>query len=231
VLAEMQPHVFSSGVQEAKYGSLNARLTDLKDAFRVMDNKLALLVSGQKAEDPAVAGIEPATVPAASAEPEEPVADAVSTTVAADTPAESMAVTDQKTPVVSNETAAIADRPGESPDAVAGIQPDPVTVVEEPVLAVSESVPDKKPVTSGPEEGGPWVINLISSRDQAYVTRYADRAQVKGISTEINNAEVKGREYWRLQVTGFQTMDEAKYFAAPIKEELGIRDVWIFKRK
>jgi hypothetical protein len=152
----------------------------------------------------------------ASAEPAEPVTEEVSTTVAADTPAATMAV--------SNETAAIADRP-ESPDAVPDIQPDPVAVVEEPVPAVSE------PVTSEPEDGGPWVINLISSRERAYVTRYAARAQAKGISTEIINAEVKGREYWRLQVTGFKTMDEAKYFSEPIKEELGIKDVWIFKRK
>jgi len=222
VLAELQPHVSSSRVQDAKYGSLDARLTDLKDAYRVMDKRIALLNSRQKGEGPAVAGSESATVQVASAEPAEPVTEEVSTTVAADTPAATMAV--------SNETAAIADRP-ESPDAEPDIQPDPVAVAEEPVSAVSEPVADKKPVTSEPEDGGPWVINLISSREKAYVTRYAARAQAKGISTEIINAEVKGREYWRLQVTGFKTMDEAKYFSEPIKEELGIKDVWIFKRK
>ena len=222
VLSEIQPHVSSSRVQDAKYGSLNARLTDLKDAYRVMDKRIALLNSRQKEEGPAVAGSESAAVQVASAEPAEPVTEEVSTTVAADTPAATVAV--------SNETAAIADRP-ESPDAVPDIQPDPVAVAEEPVSAVSEPVADKKPVISEPEDGGPWVINLISSRKQAYVTRYAARAQAKGISTEIINAEVKGREYWRLQVTGFKTMDEAKYFSEPIKEELGIKDVWIFKRK
>jgi len=220
VLAELQPHVSSSRVQDVKYGSLNARLTDLKDAYRVMDKRIALLNSRQKEEGPAVAGSESATVQVASAEPAEPVTEEVSTTVGADTPAATMAV--------SNETAVIADRP-ESPDAVPDSQP--VAVAEEPVPAVSEPVADKKPVTSEPEDGGPWVINLISSRERAYVTRYATRAQAKGISTEIINAEVKGREYWRLQVTGFKTMDEAKYFAEPIKEELGIKDVWIFKRK
>jgi hypothetical protein len=184
-----------------------------------VDKRIALLNSRQKEESPA-----------APAEPAEPVAEEVSITVAADTPAATMAVTGQQTLAVSNETVAIADRP-ESPDAVPDIQPDPVAVAEEPVPAVSEPVTDKKPVTSEPEDGGPWVINLISSRDQAYVTGYATRAQAKGISTEINNAEVKGREYWRLQVTGFKTMDEAKYFSEPIKEELGIKDVWIFKRK
>ena len=222
VLAELQPHVSSSRVQDAKYGSLNARLTDLKDAYRVMGKRIALLNSRQKEEGPVVAGSESATVQVASAEPAEPVTEDVSTNVAEDTPAATMAV--------SNETAAIADRP-ESPDAEPDIQPDPVAVAEQPVPAVSEPVADKKPVTSEPEDGGPWVINLISSRERAYVTRYAARAQAKGISTEIINAEVKGREYWRLQVTGFKTMAEATYFAEPIKEELGLKDVWILKRK
>ena len=230
VLAEIQPHVSSSRVQDAKYGSLNARLTDLKDAYRVMDKRIALLNSRQKEEGPAVPGNESVTVQVASAEPAEPVTGDVSTTVAADTPAATMAVAGQQVPAVSKESAAIADWP-EDPDAVAGPQSGPVAVAEEPVPAVSEPVADKKPVTSEPEDGGPWVINLISSRERAYVTRYAARAQAKGISTEIINAEVKGREYWRLQVTGFKTMDEAKYFSEPIKEELGIKDVWIFKRK
>jgi hypothetical protein len=199
------------GVQDASYGSLDARLTDLKDAFRDMGNRIALLDSRQKVEGPAV-----------SAGPAEPVTREVSTAVMVDRQAAAMAV--------SNETAVIADGP-ESPDAVPDIQPDPVAVIEEPVPSVSAPVADKKPVTSAPEDGGPWLINLISSRDQAYVTRYAARARAKGISTEIINAEVKGREYWRLQVTGFKTMAEAKYFAEPIKEELGLRDVWIFKRK
>ena len=195
--------------------------TELNFRFGKLE-RIALLNSRQMEEGPVVPGSESAAVPVASAEPAEPVTEEVSTTVAADTPAATMAV--------SNETAALADRP-ESPDAVPGIQPDPVAVAEEPVPAVSEPVADKKPVTSEPEDGGPWVINLISSRERAYVTRYAARAQAKGISTEIINAEVKGREYWRLQVTGFKTMAEAKYFAEPIKEELGLRDVWIFKRK
>jgi hypothetical protein len=211
VLADIRPGIPVSRVQDASYGSLDARLTDLKDAFRDMGNRIALLDSRQKVEGPAV-----------SAGPAEPVTREVSTAVMVDRQAAAMAV--------SNETAVIADGP-ESPDAVPDIQPDPVAVIEEPVPSVSAPVADKKPVTSAPEDGGPWLINLISSRDQAYVTRYAARARAKGISTEIINAEVKGREYWRLQVTGFKTMAEAKYFAEPIKEELGLRDVWIFKRK
>ena len=228
VLAEMQPHVFTSSLQEGRYASLNARLKALNDAFRVMENKFALLTSQQEAEDLAVSEIESATVQATNTGPEEPATEEVPTTMVADTQAATMAVTDHQTlTTVSNETVAIA----ESPDAVPDIQSDAVSVIERPVPVVSEPVPDKKVITNGPEDGGPWVINLISSRDRGYVSRFADRAQAKGISVEINNAEVKGREYWRLQIKDFQTMAEAKSFSEPIKEKLGLKDVWIFKRK
>jgi len=230
VLTEMQPHVFTSSLQDGKYASLNARLKALSDAFRVMENKLALLTSQQGAEDLTVPEIESEAVPAANTESEEPATDELSTTVVADTQAATKVVTDQQTLTVSNETVANVDR-AESKDAAPDIQSDPVPVIERPVPVVSESVPDKKVITSEPEDGGPWVINLISSRDRGYVSRYADKAQARGILAEISNAEVKGREYWRLQIKGFQTMAEAKSFSEPIKEKLGLKDVWIFKRK
>ncbi|MEN8131453.1 MAG: SPOR domain-containing protein [Pseudomonadota bacterium] len=183
----------------------------------------------QVAEDLAVPETEPAAVHAANTEPEKSVTAEVSTITVADTQTSTRAVTNQKTLAINNETVAIANRP-ESQGAVPDIQSDPVPVAEGPAPVVSESVPDKMVITSEPEDGGPWVINLISSRDRTYVSSYADRALAKGIPAEINNAEVKGREYWRLQLKGFQTMAEAKYFSGSVKEKLGLKDVWIFKR-
>jgi len=49
------------------------------------------------------------------------------------------------------------------------------------------------------------------------------------IAVEIHSAEVKGRTYWRLQVTGFPTVRAAKAAAVPVKEKLGIDDVWIVR--
>jgi hypothetical protein len=228
VLTEMQPHIFTSSLQDGKYASLNARFKAMGDAFRVMEGKLLLLTAQQETDDLTVPEIESATVKTVDTETKEPVTDKVSTTVMAETQAAPKAVTSQQTHTASNKTVATADR-SESPAVIPDIQPDPV--IERPVPVVNKSVPDNKVITSGPEDGGPWVINLISSRDRGYVSRYADGAQAKGIQAEVTNAEVKGREYWRLQIKGFQTMAEAKSFSEPIKEKLGLKDVWIFKRK
>jgi SPOR domain len=77
---------------------------------------------------------------------------------------------------------------------------------------------------------GPWVINLLSSRDKAYVSKAMADAQSVGVDVVVASASVKGKQYWRLQIPGFKSMAEAKSAATPVKEKLKIKDVWIFKR-
>jgi hypothetical protein len=85
---------------------------------------------------------------------------------------------------------------------------------------VAEVIPDT----------GPWVINLLSSRDKGYVSKAMADAQSVGVDVVVTSASVKGKQYWRLQIPGFKSMAEAKSAAAPVKEKLKIKDVWIFKR-
>jgi hypothetical protein len=63
------------------------------------------------------------------------------------------------------------------------------------------------------------------------VDRLADLAAKAGIQTTTARAEVKGRNYWRLQVTGFSSLGEAKRNAEPVRKALGIDEVWIFKKQ
>ena len=45
-----------------------------------------------------------------------------------------------------------------------------------------------------------------------------------------NRVTVKGREVWRLQISGFATQQEARAYGATVSEKLGLKDVWVFKR-
>jgi hypothetical protein len=76
---------------------------------------------------------------------------------------------------------------------------------------------------------GPWVINLLSSTDKAYVDKAMSDVQSKGFDVVVKSATVKGKQYWRLQAPGYRSMAAAKTAAEPIKEQLKIKDVWIFK--
>ncbi len=75
-----------------------------------------------------------------------------------------------------------------------------------------------------------WSVNLVSLPNKADADRFSARARSKDIQTEWYAVTVKGRQYWRVHVSGISTAAEAKSQANVIKEKLGLKDVWITKR-
>jgi len=114
----------------------------------------------------------------------------------------------------------------------------PATEAEQTGSTVPDSMPGEKAapdkeagkpgITAG-SNTGPWIINLLSSRNKRDTDRLAEIAAGQGIPVVQSRAIVKGKEYWRLQVTGFRNATEAKDYAIPVKKKLGIKDVWIFQ--
>ena len=163
----------------------------------------------------------------------------------------------EDTPATSTQKQAAAeDNVQEQPTPGPAAEADSAVAAIEQTPPADKGISDRKPVTGDagkPAEAavkdkgitqsaigktatvaridGPWVINLLSSRDKAYVERYASRASARDIPMELHSAKVKGRQYWRLQVTGFPTMAAARSASVDIKKKLGIKDVWIHKHK
>ena len=75
------------------------------------------------------------------------------------------------------------------------------------------------------------MINLLSDPNKALAERFAARARDRGVPVEENRSEVKGRVFWRVQITGFGTMSEARAHAEEVKTKLRLKDVWIFKQQ
>ncbi len=80
------------------------------------------------------------------------------------------------------------------------------------------------------DKNAPWVINLVSSPGKANADRLAEKARSRDIQTEQQQVTVKGKQYWRVQITGFLTAEEARGYADTAREKLGLKDVWIMKR-
>jgi septal ring-binding cell division protein DamX len=80
------------------------------------------------------------------------------------------------------------------------------------------------------QPGGPWVINLVSLPDRASVDPFMRKAASLGIATATQQVTVKGRDYWRVQVTGFPSSAAAVAGSADIREKLGLKDVWVSRR-
>ena len=77
---------------------------------------------------------------------------------------------------------------------------------------------------------GPWVINLASSSSGSGARAFVSRAASRDVPVEANQVTVKGKQMWRLQITGFATEQEARAYAGTAKTKLNLQDVWIFKR-
>jgi PilZ domain/SPOR domain len=76
---------------------------------------------------------------------------------------------------------------------------------------------------------GPWVINLLSSPKKSDADRFADKARKQGVPAEQDTVNLNGREFFRVQLTGFLTEKQAQESARPVKDKLGLKEVWIFK--
>jgi hypothetical protein len=92
-----------------------------------------------------------------------------------------------------------------------------------------DSVARKQPAVSV-DKTGPWVINLVSSSSKADADRLAEKARSRGIETDQQPVTVKGKQFWRVQITGFSTEEQASAYADTAREKLGLKDVWIMKR-
>lgn len=85
-------------------------------------------------------------------------------------------------------------------------------------------------ITADAETGSPWVINLVSVPDKADAEQFAAMARSNDIPVELYAVTVKGKDYWRVQASGFSTADEARSRATSIRQQLGLKDVWVSKR-
>jgi cell division septation protein DedD len=75
-----------------------------------------------------------------------------------------------------------------------------------------------------------WVINLVSLQGRVDAEKFAAKAISKGVATEIDQVVVRGKTYWRVQVPGFSSADEARTNINEVEEKLGLKNVWVVKR-
>lgn len=78
--------------------------------------------------------------------------------------------------------------------------------------------------------GGPWVINLLSLHNKTEANQFTEKARAQGIRADTIEVKVKGRQVWRVLVSGFATRDEASAYGDSSKEKLGLNNVWVFKK-
>ncbi|MGB5179226.1 MAG: SPOR domain-containing protein [Gammaproteobacteria bacterium] len=138
-------------------------------------------------------------------------------------------------PVIAGHTGSEAHastNPGA--ETVAGVQSG--SRKSNPAMAGKAAVPEHKGSASSEQPAvsvdnqGPWVINLVSSPSRVDADRLTKKAQSRDIQAQQQQVTVKGKQYWRVQITGFSTQQEARAYAETVKSRLELKDVWIMKR-
>ncbi|MBT8117436.1 MAG: SPOR domain-containing protein [Gammaproteobacteria bacterium] len=225
-ISALQETMFNASLLEGKYASVDARVTALSKAFASLDERVHSL--GSKEPAPVAATPARKTSPRPITRAKAPKADRQAKSPAGDADKAVQASTIKDKPSVQ------AGETGQRIAVLDGLQP----VLRDPVEAKASDEPGSTAVAGSTvatpgdvTAGGPWAINLMSSRDKGYIEKVARQAESRGISTIIVGTRVKGKEYWRLQVPGFASLGQAKTRAVDIKTTLGIKEVWFLKRK
>jgi hypothetical protein len=208
-LAEVRTWAFPASMLEGKFKTLNTRMQALANAFTALEDKLTAVMSQQQAVTTAAmvametrAGVQTSTGKSSGVIGKEPAVHTVAAGPVED--AREEAGTDEV------KLASVAIR-------------EPAVNGAQQAVSAERGVPEAR-------DAGPWVINLLSSRRKVDTERLAIKARSLDIPVEQTREIVKGKAYWRLQVTGFSTVKEARSYASTIEGKLGVNDFWFLKR-
>lgn len=219
-LADMQNKLFSASLLEGKYTSLDARISSLGNALANLEQRVQLIFAGKASEASKLPAVTAAQKIARQRAPASDPAAFSGTVIRS-----------------VGETGAPAKTAGEATQTpVPGARTTPSPAAEQtsdrrPAASASQAAEKRQPTSAAAVNNGPWAINLVSSIDRQDAERIARRANSADIPTIITSAKIKGRLYWRLQVTGFKSLAVAQERAGAIQQALGIKDVWFLKRK
>lgn len=101
------------------------------------------------------------------------------------------------------------------------------TVSDSPTDAgITDSIGKSKNQASGSS----WSVNIASFQQEDQAADFVSDARSKGVDATSVGVVVRGRDYWRVTVTGFATAAAARIQAEQIRNKLGVSDVWIARK-
>lgn len=75
--------------------------------------------------------------------------------------------------------------------------------------------------------GGGWIVQLGSHNNEVTARKIEKRLLADGIPVEFTTVQLKDRTFHRLRVSGFDSQQDAKYFADKVRGQPGIPKPWV----
>ena len=86
------------------------------------------------------------------------------------------------------------------------------------------------PATQMASSQGDWVVNLSSHVKESAAAQEKARLINMGLNAEVHSATIKDKVWYRVQIIGFATKDEAKKQLRDIQQRSGIQGAWVGKK-
>ncbi len=93
--------------------------------------------------------------------------------------------------------------------------------------SVFEPIQSVQPIVNKQTTG--WVIVIASVATRAAADKALKGLKANGINAEVKPTTVKGRPWYRIRVSGFNSRQEANAKKANLQKQHGIKDTWIHK--
>lgn len=103
--------------------------------------------------------------------------------------------------------------------------PPPVAAVAKPA---APPVAAGKPVVPA-KAAQEWALNIASYADAASAEQQVQRLRDAGYPVVVQPATVNGKSWWRVQVPGYASQQDAKAAANEIQNKLGVRGIWVLR--
>lgn len=89
--------------------------------------------------------------------------------------------------------------------------------------------PAVKPTVPAAKTGSEWALNIASYADAASAEQQVQRLRDAGYPVVVQPATVNGKSWWRVQVPGYASQQDAKAAANEIQNKLGVRGIWVVR--
>ncbi|MEI6412957.1 MAG: SPOR domain-containing protein [Pseudomonadota bacterium] len=116
-------------------------------------------------------------------------------------------------------------------------EPPPPAATPAPVIPVSATpVPAPAPTPPTPAAAtsrvtnGAWVVNLFSVESAADAEREQRHLSSKGIETEVEKVNLRGKNWFRIRAMGFADSNSARRYADELKHKQGVKGPWVGRR-
>lgn len=116
----------------------------------------------------------------------------------------------------------------DAPSAEATTAAQEMAIARGDVPAAKAITPETKMAQSQP--AGDWVVNLSSHVKESAAATEKARLVKMGLNAEVHSATIKNKVWYRVQIVGFTTKEEAKRQLRDIQQRSGISGAWVGKK-